>query len=140
MAEQVGKVNQVWVLAGATPIANNTGAKVNGVDNSSFNRLSDMLDYSQFGDSYHDRKAGLSDTSVTISGNYDPADTNGQNILDNPGVEVHIGVYPSGTAVAGKQVNALVESFEISADATGKQTFSCTLQGIAAPVALPLRP
>jgi len=140
MAELAGKTNQVWVLSGSTPIANNTGAKVNAVDNSSFNRLCDLLDISQFGDTHHDRISGLGDTSVTISGNYDPSDATGQTILDNPGVELHIGVYPSGTTVAGKQVNGLVESFEISADVAGKQTFSCTIQAKAAPVALPLRP
>ncbi len=139
MAELAGRLNEVWILSGSTAMIGTTGAKINGVDNSSFNRLADLLDITQFGDSYRDRIVGLKDTNVTLSGNYDPVDA-AQVILDNPGAEIFIGIYPSGTGVAGKQVNALIESYEIGADAAGKQTFSCTIQGIAAPVALPLRP
>jgi len=139
LAELAGRLNEVWVIAGAAAMTNVTGAKVQAADNSSMNRLAELLDITQFGDSYRDRILGLKDTGFTVSGNYDPADATGQGVLNNPGAEVFIGIYHSGTAVAGTQVNALVESFEISADVAGKQTFSCTLQGIAAPVALPAR-
>lgn len=137
MAEQAGKLQVVYVLSGSSAMTSSTGEKVNGADNSSMNKMAELLEISQFGDSYRDRIVGLKDTNVTLSGNYDPDDTNGQDVLDDPGAEVFIGLYPKGTTETGKQVNALIESFEISSDATGKQTFSCTLQGIAEPVTLP---
>jgi hypothetical protein len=137
MAEQAGKTNQVYVLTGAVAM-NDTGAKINGVDNSTFNRLCNLLEIPQFGESYMERLAGMKDSSIDISGNYDPADATGQSVLV-PGDSVYIGVYPSGTAVAGTQIPGIVESFEISADATGKQEFSCTVQAIGAPVAMPVQ-
>jgi hypothetical protein len=138
MAELSGALNQVWVLTGTSAMANNTGAKVLGVDDSSFNALCDLLEITQFGDSYKNRMAGLKDTSVSLSGNYYPGDTTGQDELV-PGDTIFIGIYPQGTAVAGKQVKAIVESFEIKAGVADKQTFSCSIQGIAAPVELPAR-
>jgi len=137
LAELAGKLNQVWALTGTTAMTNVTGAKVNSCDNSSYNRLVELLEVTHFGDNYRRRMAGLLDTSVPISGNYDPSDT-GQGVLV-PGASIFIGVYPQGTAAAGFQVQAIVESHEISADASGKQTFSASIQGIAAPVALPAR-
>ena len=139
MPELAGKLNQVWALAGSTAMTGATGAKVFGVDNASWNALCSLLEIPQFGDTHMNRMAGLKDTTVSISGNYDPTDATGQNILE-PGDIIHIGVYPQGTAVAGKQVKAIVESFENAAEVTGKQTFSASISGIAAPVALPLRP
>jgi hypothetical protein len=139
MAEQAGFTNQVFVLAGTVAMTGSTGAKINGVDNSTLSKLVDLLEITQFGDAYKKRKGGLKDTSFSISGNYDPADTLGQLVLI-PGNEVMIGHYPQGTTVAGLQVQAIVENFEIAADAAGKQTFTCSLQGQVVPVALPLRP
>lgn len=139
MAEQAGKTNQVFVLTGTVAMTGSTGAKINGVNQASFDKLCDLLEITQFGDSYKIRMAGLKDTSVQIGGNYDPADTNGQLVLV-PGDTIFIGVYPQGTAIAGSQVKAIVESFHQGYDAAGLATFSATIQGIAAPVALPLRP
>lgn len=139
MAEVAGKTNYVKILTGTTAMVGAgapTGAKINGVDNSTFNKLCDLLDITQFGDTHRDRMAGIKDTSVTVSGNLDTGDTTGQLELE-PGDTVYIAVHPSGATVAGTQVKCIVESFEQSADATGKQTFSATLQGIAAPEASP---
>lgn len=136
MAEVAGKTNIVYVLTGAVAMTDATGAKVLGCDNSSYRKLCDLLDISAFGDSNKVRLAGMKDTVVTLSGNYYPGDTTGQEELE-PGDTIFIGVYPQGIAVAGSQVKAIVESFEITASAQGKQTFTSTIQGIAAPVALP---
>lgn len=136
MAELAGKTNLVYILTGSTAMIASTGAKVLGCDSSSYNQLCDLLEITAFGDSYKNRMAGLKDTNFSLSGNYYPGDTTGQDELV-PGDTVFIGVYPQGDAVAGYQVNAIVESFEISAGVGDKQTFSASLQGIAAPVALP---
>lgn len=138
MTELAGKTNVVYILTGTTAMTGLTGAKVLGVDNSSYNQLCDLLEITQFGDNYKNRMAGLKDTNVSLSGNYYPGDTTGQDELV-PGDTVYVGIYPQGTGVAGKQVKAIVESFEISASVGDKQTFSASLQGIAAPEALPLQ-
>ena len=98
-----------------------------------------MLVVCQFGEDYMKRIAGKKDISISLSGNLDTGDTNGQLALVE-GSYVMIGLYPSGTGVAGKQVPCIVESFEESYDANGKQTFTCSVLGNGAPVALPLRP
>lgn len=138
MAELAGKTNIVYVLAGASAMTGSTGAKVLGVDDSTYNQLCDLLEITQFGDTHKKRLGGLKDTSLTISGNYDPADTTGQKVLeDNVGNAVFIGVYPQGILVAGKQVQAFVSNFDLSMNVGDKQTFSCPLEGTAAPVTLP---
>ena len=139
MSEVAGRTNQVFALAGTTAMTGATGAKINGIDNSTWNQLCELLEISQFGDTYKNRMAGLLDTEVQISGNYDPVDTNGQAIMI-AGNYVMIGIYPQGTTVVGRQVRAIVESVEIAAEPTGKQAFTASLKGCAAPVALPLRP
>ena len=139
MPELSGKLNQVWVLSGDTAMTGSTGAKVFGVDNASWNALCTLLEIPQFGDTHMNRMGGLKDTTVSIGGNYDPTDTNGQNVID-AGEVLYVGIYPQGIAVAGKQVKVIVESFEYTSEATGKQAFSASMSGIAAPVALPLRP
>jgi hypothetical protein len=101
-----------------------------------------MLDITSFGDNFKKRMPGIKDTSVDTSGNYDPSDA-GQIILqtayDN-GTTVFVGIYPQGTGVAGKQVQCYVESIDIKATATGKQSFTPKFAPIAAPVTMPLRP
>lgn len=139
MAELAGNVNVVYILAGTTAMTNSTGAKVLGVNNSQFNQLCSLLDISQFGDTNVKRKAGLKDGSVSLSGNYYPGDTNGQDSI-TAGADLYIGVYPQGTGVAGKQMPVIVENFNISSAVNGLQTFTASLQGNGAAVALPLRP
>ena len=126
MGELAGKLNIVKI--GTTAEA--AGTKINGVDNSTFNRLCDILEITQFGDSYKNRMAGLKDTSISISGNFDPADTNGQLVLE-PGDFVWVQVLPNGST--GKKVKMIVENFEHGASVNDKQTFSASLQGVAAP-------
>ncbi len=138
MAEVAGNTNEVWILTGAVAMANNTGAKILGVDNSSFGKLCEILDITAFGDTYKNRLAGIKDTTVSISGNYYASDSTGQEVIV-PGDSVYIGVMPSGPTVAGTQVPAIVESYEISSDANGKQTFSATFACKGAPVELAIR-
>jgi len=136
MAEVAGKTNIVYILTGSTAMAADTGDAVLGTDNSTYSRLCNLLDISSFGDDYVNRLAGMKDTKISLSGNYYASDTAGQDELVE-GDTVFIGVYPSGIGSAGYQVKAIVESYELSASATDKQTFSASLLGIALPVALP---
>lgn len=88
------------------------------------------MEITQFWDAFRVRMSGIKDTSLKLSGNYDPADTNGQLVLE-PGDFVWVQVLPTGAS--GKKVKMIVESFEQSAEATGKQTFSASLQGVEMP-------
>ncbi len=138
MSELAGRINYVKILTGSTPMVGAgapTGAKINGVDDSTFSRLCDLVEITQFCDTHKSRLAALKDSSVSLSGNYDPDDA-AQGVLV-PGDTVMIAVHPGGALVAGSQVNCIVENFEQAADVAGKQTFSSTLQAIAAPVASP---
>lgn len=139
MAELAGKTSIIFALAGTTPMANNTGVKIEGVDSATLQELAELLEITQFGDTYKRRIAGIFDANVQLSGNYNPADTNGQNIIV-AGAALYVGIYPQGTGVAGRQIPVLVESVDWSSEVNGKQAFSCTLAGNGAPAALPLRP
>ncbi len=136
MAELAGYGNVVYVLAGTSAMAEGTGAAIKGVDNQSYGMLCDILEITAFGDTYKKRLAGLKDSTFTLSGNVYTGDTTGQDVLV-PGASVYIGAHPSGKAVAATQIPAIVESFEVSVDVAGKQTFSCTLAANGAPVAMP---
>lgn len=125
MAEVAGKSNIIKI--GTTSGA--AGTKINGVDNSTFNRLCEILEITQFGNDYKNRMAGVKDTNVSLSGNLDTADTNGQLVLV-PGDYVWVQVLPNGSA--GAKIKMIVESFEQKAD-TSKQTFSASLSGVEAP-------
>lgn len=136
MAEQAGFTAKVYIKTGSA-ITNNTGAKINGVDDETYTKLCNILEITQLGDTHVKRMAGLQDTNLSLSGNYDPADTNGQLLLV-PGNTVYAGVYHLGTGSAGLgQVAFIVENFEQKATPDGKQEFSCSLLGNGAPVALP---
>lgn len=136
MSEQAGMTNIVYILAGTSAMISSTGAKILGVDNQSFSQLCDVLDITSFGDTFKKKMGGLKDTSFTISGNRYAGDTTGQDVLI-PGNTVFIGGYPQGIAVASVQVECLVENYNVIVDVTGKETFTSSLVGIAAPVALP---
>jgi predicted secreted protein len=129
MGELAGKLNVIKIAT----TAEGAGTAINGVDSSTFNRLCDILEITAFGDEYKARMAGLKDTNLSLSGNYDPADTNGQMALE-PGDYVWVQVLPNGTT--GKKVKMIVENFEHGAAIADKQTFSSSLQGVEAPTAV----
>ena len=136
MAELAGNVNIIYILTGAVAMTDSTGAKILSIDSSTYNHICSLYDISQFGDTYTKRLAGLKDVNMNISGTYYSGDTTGQDELV-PGDSVYIGFYPSGTATAGTQFPAIVESVAYGATVNGKQTISATIQGNGAPVTLP---
>ena len=111
------------------------GYKIEGLDNATLNRLADILEITQFGNTYKKRMSGLKDSNVSLSGNYRPDDTNGQLSLE-PGGDVYIAMFPQGTTAAGRQIKMIVENFEHASAADGKQTFSATVQGNGEPAAI----
>ena len=138
MAELAGKLMELRI--NSTEMTNGgDGAKVNGVDNATLNKLADILEITQFGDDYKKRIVGLKDSNVSLSGNYDPADTDGQLVLE-PGDDVWVALFPQGTTENGTQVKMIVENFEQSAAVDGKQEFSSSLQGNGAPASITSAP
>lgn len=138
MPELAGNLNEAYILAGTTAMTGSTGAKISGIDNSTYANLAEMLEITAFGDTYRKRKPGLMDNTCTISGNIYTGDTNGQDVIV-AGAYVYIGLYPQGSTVAGKQIPAIVESVETAAAYDGKQTISVTFASNGAPVTLPAR-
>ena len=134
MAELAGRLMEVRINDSEMTNGGD-GAKVNGVDNATLNKLADILEITQFGDTHKKRMAGLKDSNVSLSGNYDPDDTNGQLVLE-PGDDVWVALFPQGTTESGTQVKMIVENFEQSAAVDGKQEFSSSLQGNGAPATI----
>ncbi len=138
MSELAGRLMEVRVKA--TIMSNGAdGNKISGVDNASLNKLADILEITQFGETHKKRMAGLKDSSVSLSGNYIPTDDDGQLVLE-PGDDVFVALFPRGVGEDGKQVKMIVENFEQTAAVDGKQEFSCSLQGNGAPAAIDADP
>lgn len=135
MSELAGKLNLVYIHT--AQMTGSTGHKINGVNDATYNRLCEIVEITQFGDDYKRRMGGVKDSDVSISGLFDPVDTNGQVLLE-PGDDIWIGIYPQGGTVAGKQIPMICENFEWKADIS-KQAFSSKLSGNGAPVTLPAR-
>ncbi len=138
MTELAGRLLEVRIN-GELMANGGAGAKVEGVDNSTLNRMAEILEVTQFGDERKKRIHGLKDTSLSLSGNYRPDDTSGQLLLE-PGDDVFIALFPQGTGAAGKQIQMIVENFEESASVDGKQEFSSSLQGNGAPAVVAAAP
>lgn len=125
-------------LAGSTCVVkisttDGSYAAIDSVDDATMNKLAEILEITALGDTYRNRIAGIKDTEISISGSYNPADTTGQTICV-PGNSVWIEYLPNGTA--GFKVNAICESFEMKASADGRQEFSSSFKGLAAPSAV----
>lgn len=105
-------------------------SEIDGINDFSFTPSRDTLDTTDFADTSgaHLRLMGLQDTSISISGDYEAADTNGQVVLRDAmlnGTSVGLGILFDGTD--GLKVLCYVESFEISAGVEDKVEFSCEL-------------
>jgi len=86
-------------------------------------------DVTKFGDSFVRRLSGLSDSSYSLSGFFDQADTSGQTIITTAKIArtlIWIMLKPNGTAGWKQQV--AVDTLNINSTATGVQEFTCSLQ------------
>lgn len=114
---------------------NSTYNEVDGIKNFTFGGQRAMLDTTDFKDTSggHTRIPGLFDYPVSIDGDYEPGDTNGQVVLRDAffnGTAVWIGILYNGSA--GDKVQCYVESFEINAGVEDLVQFSCELVSTAA--------
>ena len=103
--------------------------EVDGIKSVSFGPSRDMLEETDFSDSSgaHKRFAGLKDGAISVSGDYEAADT-GQALIRtsyDTGALLHVQFMWEGTT--GQQVPCRVESYEIGADFDGNVTFSASM-------------
>ena len=107
---------------------------VDGINNISFDQSADMLDTTDFSSScFREFIAGLKSGTVSISGDYEPGDTNGQIVLRDAFTSG--AVLTGATAVSftvdgtnGFAADSLVTSFSVNSTVEGKSTVSISLQ------------
>lgn len=115
-----------------SPTAGGAGVytAVADIKSASMSRDGAQLDITSFSDSDIKRILGLRDTSYDISGFYNSADTNGQNVIDSAatnGTELWVQFLPNGTAGWKQQV--VVNKFAVSSSVSGTNDLSISLQG-----------
>lgn len=114
------------------------GDEVDGVKSIEFSESGNMLDTTDTMDTttVHTRILGLRDLTITISGDYESADTGQARLLTNfrAGTTTWVRYLPNGTA--GFKVSGKVQDFKISGGVDGTVEFSCTFVGITAPAAV----
>ena len=122
MAATAGKI--ALVKLGAATIANikTANIEIDGVN----------IDVTALGASngFMSRIQGLLDAKISLAGNYDTADTNGQVALRTAflaGTTISITVLPNG--VNGFTTNAVVTKFAIAADVSKESSLTVDLEG-----------
>lgn len=116
-----------------------TYVEVDGINDASLQRLVDLLDTTDFKDTSgaHTRIAGLKDTSVSLSGDWEPADTGWlkAETAYSSGATLYVKVLLNGTN--GYKAPFKVESIELSGGVDGKCEVSISCQGTGAATILP---
>lgn len=131
-----GSLSKFYVKS--TNAAAVAGDEVDGIRQVGFAPKRNLLDVTDFKDTEEcmRRLAGLKDSTVTVSGDFEPADAPQLLIrtsCDN-GSDIWATFLPNGTA--GYKVQMLVESYNVDSQKDGKAEFSATFQGNGAPVAV----
>jgi predicted secreted protein len=114
--------------------------EVDGINDYTFGLSRDVLETTDFKDTSgaHTRILGLQDIPVSISGDFEGGDTNGQNVIRAAfvsGATIYFRLRPDGTN--GYKVQCKVSTFEISAGVADKVEFSCELVSTSAVTAVP---
>lgn len=90
----------------------------------------DNIDVTVFGEDFINRIQGLKDGSYSLSGFYDPTDTNGQVAVRDAWLNdttLYARIFPNGTAGFKQEVK--VSSYEVSAGVDGAVELSIELEG-----------
>ena len=112
---------------GKIKLASNTVAEVTGF---SVNETVAVSDTTSMGDTAQTHLTGIPGWTASVDGNYDPADTTGQNML-TIGAAVTVGFYTDGDGTGKKYLSgaASVTSVGRTASMTERVTFSIGLTG-----------
>lgn len=112
-----------------------TWYEVDGINDASFEVTRDILDTTDFKDTSgaKTRIMGLQDTKISMSGDYEDTDTNGQNTIRSrflAGTSIHIGFKLDGTD--GYKVETYCSKFSTKASVDGKVEFDAEFVSIGA--------
>ena len=112
-----------------------TGNEIDGINNVDWGPSAELLETTDFKDTTaaRTRIQGLKDLSLTLSGDHEAGDTNGQVVLRDAytnGTTVFVRWLPNGTV--GFKCEMHVQEFKISGAFDGKVEFSATLVGAGA--------
>lgn len=107
------------------------GDEIDGINNIDWGPAANLLETTDFADTTgaRTRILGLKDLQVTVSGQYEAADTGQARLRTNwaSGASVFVRFLPNGTA--GFKCEMKVQDFKITASFDGVVEFSATLQG-----------
>lgn len=112
-----------------------TWTEVDGINDASFEVQRDVLETTDFKDTSgaKTRIVGLQDSSISIKGDYEDTDTNGQNILRSyflAGTSIYVGFKLDGTD--GYKVQCYVSKISLPIAVDGKVEFECEFVSIGA--------
>lgn len=125
-----GKNNKVFYKMDSLMTNTGDGTEMTNITNYNFNELAEILESAFFGRERKVRQAGFKDCNVSLSGEL-LAESNGYDgfFEFEVGDTVAIGTYTYSEDLSfGRQVLCIVEKIDISADASGKVTFSISFQ------------
>jgi len=114
-----------------------TYTSVAEIKEASMSHAGNNQDISTFGSAWVLRLQGLKDATYSLSGFYNPTDTNGQVAIRNAWLNdtpLFVQFLPNGTNGFRQEVR--VSSYEVSASADGAQEVSIELEGTGAIVAV----
>ena len=106
---------------------------IDELNEASMNVAGENIDITKFGDDFVNRIQGIKDCTYSISGFYDPADTNGQLAMWTAflaDTDIWIAFLSDGSA--GFEQEVKVSSFEISTSVDGAVEVSIELEGTGA--------
>lgn len=126
--------------ARVSTVAGGAGAynDVAGMKSISINQAGTNLDTSAMAASFNARLQGLKDATYSLSGNWEPTDTNGQVVIRNAWLNdttLWIQILPDG--VAGFKQECKVSAFNIEIAVDGIASVSVELEGTGAVAAAP---
>ncbi len=107
------------------------GDEIDGIKTVDFSASGTMLDVTDFMDTSaaHARILGLKDLTVTVSGDYESADTGQARLRTNwaAGTTTHFRFLPNGST--GFKCAMIVQDYKIGGELDGIVSFSATLMG-----------
>ena len=122
-------------LAGHEVVINVGANELDGIKSFSISNESDLLDETDFADTsgFRKRFQGLQDGTISLSGDYEPADTAQLALISGKAAGTTVSIALLYDGASGDTVTCHVESFDISGEVGGLVEFSCSLKFNAAP-------
>lgn len=123
-----GKNNKIFYKMDSLMTNTGDGTEMTNITNYNFNELAEILESAFFGRERKARQAGFKDCNVSLTGEL-LAESNGYDgfFEFEVGDTVAIGIWIEKINI-GRQVLCIVQKIDVSADASGKVTFSISFE------------